>query len=331
MSENERRRILEIRDLTISFRAKKELIPTIRSISYDLYEGEVLGIVGESGSGKSVSSNAIFRLLPENAVIESGSILFDGRNVPEMSPKELQALRGNQIAEIFQDPMTSLDPLFTIEYQLAEVLKKHTNYDKEQRRARMIELLNLVGINQPEHRLKQYPHEFSGGMRQRVMIAMALACEPKLLIADEPTTALDVTIQAQIVELLKSLKERFGMSIIFITHDLGVIADICDRVLVMYAGEIVESGSKRQIFYEHRHPYTEGLLASIPDVDADEKKPLIPIEGNPPEMALLGEECAFARRCRHAMKVCAKRKPPVVSVAPGHEARCWKCVLEAEV
>jgi len=324
------RMLLEVRDLQVSFVTRKMKVPTIRNISYELREGEVLGIVGESGSGKSVSSNAIFKLLPDNAIIDSGEVLFEGQDLLKMTKAQLRSIRGKSIAEIFQDPMTSLDPLFTIEYQLEEVLKKHTQLDRSERVARMIELLELVGINQPQRRLKQYPHEFSGGMRQRAMIAMALACEPKLLIADEPTTALDVTIQAQIIELLKELKDKFHMSIIFITHDLGVVANICDRILVMYAGEIIESGDKRQIFYHYQHPYTEGLIRSIPDVVGDEKKPLIPIRGNPPEMSLLHEECAFARRCPYAMKICAAARPPQVDLGDGHMMRCFRTAGHTE-
>ena len=305
--------LLEVKDLKLSFRIRKELVPTIRDVSYTLKRGEVLGIVGESGSGKSISSNAILRLLPENAVIEGGQIIFDGQELLGMPLRELRKIRGRRISEIFQDPMTSLDPLFTIGYQLDEVLKKHTKMAKPEREARSIELLKLVGINQPERRLRQYPHEFSGGMRQRAMIAMALACDPELLIADEPTTALDVTIQAQIIDLLKELKAKLHTSIIFITHDLGVMADICDRVLVMYAGEIVESGDKRQIFYGHRHPYTEGLLHSIPA-----------------EMSLLGDECAFARRCPYAMKICARKRPEEASLGDGHTVRCWKVFREEQ-
>lgn len=326
----EKETILEVKDLKLSFRIQKKLVPTIRDVSYTLRRGEVLGIVGESGSGKSISSNAIIRLLPENAVIEGGQILFDGQDLLKLPLRELRKVRGRRISEIFQDPMTSLDPLFTIGYQLNEVLKKHTNLSREDREKRSIELLRMVGINQPERRIDQYPHEFSGGMRQRAMIATALACDPELLIADEPTTALDVTIQAQIIDLLKELKEKFHTSIIFITHDLGVMADICDRVLVMYAGEIVESGDKRQIFYDHLHPYTEGLLRSIPDVDGDEKKPLVPIEGNPPEMSLLGDECAFARRCPYAMRICARKRPPEASLGDGHTVRCWKVFHEEQ-
>lgn len=326
----ERKPLLEVKDLSISFEVQKKLVPTIRKVSCTLNEGEVLGIVGESGSGKSISSNAIFRLLPDNAVIDGGEVIFEGQDLLKMPVKELRKIRGNKIAEIFQDPMTSLDPLFTIGYQIDEVLKKHTEYDKEKRRQRMIELLELVGINQPERRLKQYPHEFSGGMRQRAMIAMALACEPKLLIADEPTTALDVTIQAQIIELLKRIKDQFHMSIIFITHDLGVVADICDRILVMYAGEVIESAEKRELFYNYQHPYTEGLLKSVPDPDEDIRKPLSPIEGNPPEMSVLGKECAFARRCPYAMKICAREEPPAAEWEPGHMVRCYRAILKMQ-
>lgn len=318
--------LLEVKDLQISFFRDRREIPAIRGISYTLQRGEVLGIVGESGSGKSVSSRAIMRLAAPNERVTGGEILFDGRDVLKLTDAETAKLRGSDISMIFQDPMTSLDPLFPIGYQIEEVLKKHTQMDKAARRARMLELLTLVGINQPERRLSQYPHEFSGGMRQRVMIAMALACSPKLLIADEPTTALDVTIQAQIIDLLKSLKDRLNMAIIFITHDMGVVADICDRIAVMYAGEIVEMGSKREIFYSHRHPYTEGLLASVPKVDGTKKVPLQPIEGNPPDMTRVGKECAFARRCPYAMQVCAGQiSPPVVGYEEDHYARCWRC------
>ncbi len=324
----EKKILLEVQDLEVSFYNKQGEIPTIKKISYTLHEGEVLGIVGESGSGKSVSSHCILRLIPGNGKIKGGKILFEGKDITQMSKGELAKLRGNEISMIFQDPMTSLDPLFTIGYQIEESLKKHTDLNREQRHKRMVELLEMVGINQPEKRLKQYPHEFSGGMRQRAMIAMALSCSPKLLIADEPTTALDVTIQAQIVELLKELKEKLNMSIIFITHDLGVVSDICDKIAVMYAGEIVELADKRQIFYDGKHPYTEGLLKSIPKIEDDRNVPLIPIEGNPPDMQLLGEECPFARRCGYAMKICTKQKPPKVEVAPGHEAACFRCYKE---
>ncbi len=304
--------LLEMKDLSISFYNKTGEIQAVRGISYTLHKGEVLGIVGESGSGKSVSSHGILRLTPDTGKVKQGEILFHGKDILKMSKKELQELRGNKIAMIFQDPMTSLDPLFTVEYQLNESLKKHTDLDGNGRRLRMIHLLELVGINQPERRLKQYPYEFSGGMRQRVMIAMALSCDPELLIADEPTTALDVTIQAQIVELLKELKDKLGMAIIFITHDLGVVSEICDKIIVMYAGKIVEEGTSRQIFYQRCHPYTEGLLASVPKLDSDVNEKLKPIKGNPPDMSCVKPGCAFApqMQLRYA-DLCQGRAAPV--------------------
>ena len=320
--------LLQVQNLEVAFRGRKGEVPAIRKISFDLYEGEIFGIVGESGSGKSVSTHCILKLLPSNGVINGGKIIFEGKDLLAISPQEMIQIRGNEISMIFQDPMTSLDPLFTIGYQLEEVLKKHTKMSHTERKSRSVELLQLVGINQPEKRISQYPHEFSGGMRQRVMIAMALACKPKLLIADEPTTALDVTIQAQIVDLLKELAKKMSMSVIFITHDLGVVADICDRISVMYAGEIVESGKKRQIFYQHQHPYTEGLLYSVPSITADRDQELIPIEGNPPDMSVLQDECPFARRCGYAMKICAKQNPPQLEAEEGHYVSCWKYYLE---
>lgn len=320
--------LLEVKNLSISFYNKSGEIQAVRDISYQLKKGEVLGIVGESGSGKSVSSHGILRLTPDTGKVKSGEILFHGADILKMSKKELRELRGNKIAMIFQDPMTCLDPLFTVEYQLNESLKKHTDLDKESRRRRMIELLELVGINQPERRIKQYPYELSGGMRQRIMIAMALSCDPELLIADEPTTALDVTIQAQIIDLLKELKEKLGMAIIFITHDLGVVSDICDKIVVMYAGKIVESGDSRQIFYRKKHPYTEGLLASVPDIESDVNEPLKPIKGNPPDMSHVKPGCAFAPRCRSAMRICVRENPPLLEVEEHHEAACWKLVQE---
>lgn len=316
--------LLEVNDLSISFFNKSGEIQAVRNISYTLRKGEVLGIVGESGSGKSVSSHGILRLTPDTGKVKNGEILFHGKDILKMSKKELQELRGNKIAMIFQDPMTSLDPLFTVEYQLNESLKKHTNLDAAGRRNRMIELLTLVGINQPERRVKQYPYEFSGGMRQRVMIAMALSCDPELLIADEPTTALDVTIQAQIIDLLKELKQKLGMAIIFITHDLGVVSDICDKIIVMYAGKIVENGTSRQIFYDKRHPYTEGLLASVPDIESDVNEKLKPIKGNPPDMSCVKPGCAFAPRCAHAMQICIREAPPLFEVEEEHASACWR-------
>lgn len=329
MEQKDREVLLEMKDLAISFYNKSGEIEAVRGISYTLHKGEVLGIVGESGSGKSVSSHGILRLTPDTGKVKRGEILFHGKDILKMSKKELRELRGNKIAMIFQDPMTSLDPLFTVEYQLNESLKKHTNLDKAARKTRMIELLKLVGINQPERRIKQYPYEFSGGMRQRVMIAMALACDPELLIADEPTTALDVTIQAQIVELLKELKDKLGMAIIFITHDLGVVSDICDKIIVMYAGKIVEEGMSRQIFYERRHPYTVGLLESVPRLESDANEKLKPIKGNPPDMSSIKPGCSFAPRCSCAMQICVKEEPPQCELDETHKISCWQVVKEA--
>ncbi len=320
--------LLEVKDLEVSFATREGELQAVRKVSYKLKRGEVLGIVGESGSGKSVSSHCLLRLTPPGGTVKGGEILFEGKDIIKMSQKEILHIRGNEIGMIFQDPMTSLDPLFTIEYQINETLKKHTVLGKKERVERIIELLQLVGINHPEKRMKQYPHEFSGGMRQRAMIAMALACSPKLLIADEPTTALDVTIQAQIIELLKELKEKLNMAIIFITHDLGVVSDICDHIIVMYAGEVVEAGGKRQIFYQHRHPYTDGLLKSIPKMETDEYERLIPIEGNPPDMVHLMEGCPFAPRCRSAMQICSKQEPPCLELEESHTASCWLLVKE---
>ena len=329
MEDKNQEVILEMKDLSISFFNKSGEIQAVRGINYTLHKGEVLGIVGESGSGKSVSSHGILRLTPDTGKVKTGEILFHGKDILKMNKKELQELRGNKIAMIFQDPMTSLDPLFTVEYQLNESLKKHTNLDAVARKARMIELLTLVGINQPERRIKQYPYEFSGGMRQRVMIAMALSCDPELLIADEPTTALDVTIQAQIVELLKELKDKLGMAIIFITHDLGVVSEICDKIIVMYAGKVVEEGMSRQIFYERCHPYTEGLLASVPKLDSDVSEKLKPIKGNPPDMSAVKPGCAFAPRCSCAMKICVREEPPEYELDETHKASCWQVIKKA--
>ena len=259
--------------------------------------------------------------------------MFDGAKILEKTEGDLQKIRGKDVGMIFQDPMTSLNPVFTVGHQIEESLKRHTELNKTQRTERIVELLKLVGINQPEKRVKQYPHELSGGMRQRIMIAMSLACNPKLLIADEPTTALDVTIQAQIIELLKELKEKINMSIIFITHDLGVVADICDKIAVMYAGTVVERGSVEEIFYKPQHPYTKGLLKSIPKVDSDEHERLIPIEGNPVDLIFPPAGCAFAPRCESCMKICLENVPPVYMENEGHESACWlhvKDLMEKE-
>lgn len=330
MAENEykSKNLLEVKDLEVSFFTYAGEVKAVRSISYELKPGEVMGIVGESGSGKSVSSYALMGIIPEPGKVIGGNIIFDGKDITNLSEKERLKMRGKDIGMIFQDPMTSLNPVFTVGNQINESLKKHTNLNKEERTARIIELFRLVGINQPEKRMNQYPHEFSGGMRQRVMIAMALACNPKLLIADEPTTALDVTIQAQIVELLKDLKTKINMGIIFITHDLGVIADICDKVAVMYAGNIIETGSIDEIFYEPKHPYTWGLLKSMPKLNAKEHERLVPIEGNPVDLINPPKGCAFAPRCKHCMKICLEKKPPAYNISSGHDALCWLPIKE---
>jgi oligopeptide transport system ATP-binding protein len=323
MAANKSENLLEVKDLQVSFFTYAGEVKAVRSISYELKPGEVMGIVGESGSGKSVSSYALMGIIPEPGKVIGGNIIFDGKDITNLSEKERLKMRGKDIGMIFQDPMTSLNPVFTVGNQINESLKKHTNLNKGERTARIIELFRLVGINQPEKRMNQYPHEFSGGMRQRVMIAMALACNPKLLIADEPTTALDVTIQAQIVELLKDLKNKINMGIIFITHDLGVIADICDKVAVMYAGNIIETGSIDEIFYEPKHPYTWGLLKSMPKLNAEEHERLVPIEGNPVDLINPPKGCAFAPRCKHCMKICLEKKPPAYNISAGHDALCW--------
>ncbi|MFA9377989.1 MAG: ABC transporter ATP-binding protein [Lachnotalea sp.] len=329
MESNKKEPLLKIEDLEVSFFTYAGEVKAVRKISYELYPGEVMGIVGESGSGKSVSSYGVMGILPDPGKVVGGKIIFNGKDITNLPEKELLKLRGKEISMIFQDPMTSLNPVFTVGNQINEVLQKHTSLSKEERKNRMIELFELVGINQPEKRINQYPHEFSGGMRQRVMIAMALACNPKLLVADEPTTALDVTIQAQIIDLLKELKNKIDMSVIFITHDLGVVADVCDKVAVMYAGNLIEKGSIDDIFYEPKHPYTWGLLKSVPKINADEHERLIPIEGNPVDLINPPEGCAFAPRCEHCMKICMTKKPPVCMIDEGHEVLCWLTVKEA--
>ncbi len=328
MEEN-KKNLVEVKDLEVSFFTYAGEVKAVRGISYELKPGEVMGIVGESGSGKSVSSYGLMGIIPSPGKVIGGQIIFDGQDMTKLPEKELLKIRGKDISMIFQDPMTSLNPLFTIGNQIEECLKKHTDLSKEDRQKRMVELLTLVGINQPEKRLKQYPHEFSGGMRQRVMIAMALSCDPKLLIADEPTTALDVTIQAQILELMKELKDKIHMGIVFITHDLGVVSEICDNICVMYAGTIVEQGSSDQIFYEPKHPYTWGLLASVPKIDSDDHERLVPIEGNPVDLINPPKGCPFAPRCRYCMKVCIDQAPPQCTVGEGHTAACWLPVKEA--
>ncbi|HHV28332.1 ABC transporter ATP-binding protein [Acetivibrio mesophilus] len=315
--------LLKINDLKVSFFTPAGEVKAVNGISYSLEPGKVLGIVGESGSGKSVSSYSIMGLIDKPGKIVGGSIVFDGKDVSTMTKAERLNFAGNEVAMIFQDPMTCLNPVFTIGNQIAEsLIHKYGKISKEELKKRSIELLTLVGINEPEKRLAQYPHEFSGGMRQRVMIAMALAGSPKLLIADEPTTALDVTIQAQILELLKDIQKKTGMAIILITHDLGIVADMADDIIVMYGGKIVEQGSVYSIFNSPRHPYTKGLLRSLPDLNKKGEK-LIPIQGNPIDLLNLPKGCSFAPRCGNCMKVCINHMPEEYSTEDGHRVSCW--------
>ena len=319
--------LLEVKNLKTSFFTPAGEVKAVNDTSFNLDKGKVLGIVGESGSGKSVTAYSILQILSETGKIVGGSIKYNGQELIGLPENEMQKIRGNKISIIFQDPMTSLNPVFTIGYQIEEAILLHTNRTKAQAKERAIELLRLVGINEPEKRLKQYPHEHSGGMRQRVGIAMALACEPDILIADEPTTALDVTIQAQILDLMQKLQKEMGMAIIMITHDLGVIAQMCDEVIVMYAGKIVERGTIREVFYNPQHEYTRGLMRSIPQFTRNRER-LVPIEGTPIDLLNLPEGCAFAPRCDRAMKICLKCTPPELQVGENQLATCWRIVKE---
>ena len=320
----ENRKLLEVKDLKVSFFTPAGEVKAVDGISYSLGYHEVMGIVGESGSGKSVEAYSIIGLLQSPGRVTGGSILYEGENVLDYDAEKMRQFRGNRVSMIFQNPMTCLNPVYTIGNQLMEALTCHDkSITKEQARARAIEMLELVGINNAEKRVDQYPHEFSGGMRQRAMIAMALICEPKLLIADEPTTALDVTIQAQILELMKDLQQKEDTSIIFITHNLGVVAEICDRVSVMYAGRIVEQGLVQDIFYNPQHPYTKGLIASTPRLDEETRERLIPIEGTPIDLLNPPKGCNFGPRCRSCMKICLREKPPFAQIGEGHISACW--------
>ncbi len=319
--------VLEVRDLRTSFFTAAGEVRAVNGVSFEVKRGKVLGIVGESGSGKSVSAYSILQILSHPGKIIGGSIKFNGEELVGASANELSKIRGNKISIIFQDPMTSLNPVYTVGNQMMEAIRLHTNRTKEEARARAIELLKLVGINEPEVRMKVYPFELSGGMRQRVMIAMALSTEPDILIADEPTTALDVTIQAQILELMKKLQKELGMAIIMVTHDLGVIASMCDEVIVMYAGKICEKGSIDDIFYNPCHEYTKGLLKSIPYGSKKEGK-LIPIEGTPVDLLNLPTGCSFVPRCANSIKLCLKEKPIEKCVGEGHYSSCWLNMLD---
>lgn len=319
--------LLNVKDLAVGFRTYRGNIHAVRGVSFSVNEGEIIGIVGESGCGKSVTSHAIMGLLPEeNSFIEKGSIDFAGKNLVNISEAEWRKIRGKDIAMIFQDPMTSLNPVLTIGQQLMESIRLHNDMGENEIKAEAVKLLEQVGISDAGDRLKRYPHEFSGGMRQRVMIAMALAGKPKLLLADEPTTALDVTIQAQIMELLQELRHKLNMSIILISHDLGVIAGVCDRVNVMYAGEIVESGDVQEIFKNPQHPYTKGLLKALPSLNTNRKEKLAVIDGQPPDLLYEIEGCAFLPRCEYGMKVCQSHRPEIERIN-GNNNHCVSCWL----
>jgi oligopeptide transport system ATP-binding protein len=317
--------LLAVKDLKTSFFTHVGEVKAVDGVSFEVGRGEAVALVGESGCGKSVTALSIMRLLSPPGRIVQGSIVFDGRELVGLPPAQLHKLRGNEISMVFQDPLTSLNPVLTIRQQLSETLLLHQRLSRREAGAQAVELLRMVGIPSPERRVNQYPHQFSGGMRQRVMIAMALSCNPKLLIADEPTTALDVTIQAQILELMKELKQKLDTAIILITHDLGVVAGLCNRIIVMYAGKIIEQGKLRDIFYHPQHPYTWGLLKSVPRLHDIEKRRLVPIVGQPPDLLKPPAGCAFHPRCEQAMGVCLKEQPPPFEVPgeAGHQVACW--------
>ncbi|MGO0060929.1 ABC transporter ATP-binding protein [Brevibacillus fluminis] len=317
-------RILEVKDLHVSFQTYAGEVKAVRGVNFHVNRGEAVAIVGESGCGKSVTAQTLMKLIPmPPGKIKSGEILFNGQDIVKKSNKEMEAIRGKDIGMIFQDPMTSLNPTMTIGNQIMEGLLKHQNMSGAQAKAKAIDLLTMVGIPQPERRITQYPHEFSGGMRQRAMIAIALACSPQLLIADEPTTALDVTIQAQILDLMRDLQKKTGTSIILITHDLGVVAEMCDRVIVMYAGKVIETGTVDEIFYNPQHPYTKGLLRSVPRLDLNRDEPLTPIYGTPPDLLRPPVGCGFTARCENAMRVCKEIDPEMTQVGKTQQAACW--------
>ena len=330
--EQQHDNILEVAHLSTDFATEQGTVHAVRDVSFHIKQGEVLGIVGESGSGKSVTMLSIMGLLSDNGWVSDGNISFDGR---ELSPvglsrselrgyeRMMQGIRGNEIGMIFQDPMTYLNPVLRIDRQLMEPLLLHKKISRDEARKQAVKLMEIVGIPSPERRLRQYPHEFSGGMRQRVIIAIALACNPKLIIADEPTTALDVTIQAQVLELIKSLTSQMGSSVIMITHDLGVVASMCSRILIMYGGKIVEQGTDEEIFYDPKHPYTIGLLRSINNPNAEVKQELVPIPGSPPNLLSPPPGCPFVDRCDHAMLVCKNRMPDTTVFSQTHQASCW--------
>jgi oligopeptide transport system ATP-binding protein len=317
--------LLEVKDLTTIFSTQNGIINAVNGVSFHLGQGETLGIVGESGCGKSVTMLSVMRLIPQPpGKTVGGQVLYRGEDLLQLKEESMRKIRGNRIAMIFQDPMTSLNPVLTIGYQIGEALMLHMGMSAGEARRRAAELLAMVGIPKPSERLEDYPHQFSGGMRQRAMIAMALACEPELLIADEPTTALDVTIQAQIVDLVKRLRDELGMAIIWITHDLGVVARLANRVLVMYAGRVVEQAPVEAIYAGPAHPYTQGLLGSLPRLDDDRAVRLKSIQGTPPNLVALPPGCAFHARCGQALPPCREQRPQFIEITPGHSVACWR-------
>ena len=324
-----KKEVLKIEDLSISFYTPVGEVKAVDSINYTLHENEIMGIVGESGSGKSVESYGIMGLLQEPGKVKSGKILFKGENVLDYDKNKMSEFRGAKCYMIFQNPMTCLNPVYTIGNQLMEALLVHKKCSKDEAYQKAVDMLDSVGISNPKRRMKQYPHELSGGMRQRVMIGMGLICEPDILIADEPTTALDVTIQAQILELIKEFQNKSKMSVIFITHNLAVVAQICDTVSVMYAGRIVEQGSVEEIFYNPKHPYTKGLLKSMPRIDSKEQVRLESIKGTPVDMLNPPEGCGFSTRCEHCMNICLKKEPPMLEMGNGHRSKCFLHIKES--
>ena len=316
-------RLLDIENLRTTFDIHVGKVQAVRGVNLHVDEGETVGVVGESGCGKSVSMLSVLHLLPDYAKISADKMIFDGTDLTRLTPKMFRKISGDQIGMIFQDPMTSLNPLFTVGDQLTEPLRIHKGISKKEARDLVLEKLRMVEIPDPESRMKQYPHELSGGMRQRIMIAMAIMCNPRLIIADEPTTALDVTIQAQILELMNDLRKKLGMSIIMITHDLGVVAQMCEKIAVMYAGHIVEYGTTDEIFYNPQHEYTKGLINSIPKLNAEEKERLVPIEGQPVDLLNPPAGCPFAPRCKSCMKVCLNKMPPKTELSDTHYTYCW--------
>jgi oligopeptide transport system ATP-binding protein len=323
------KKLLEVKNLKVDFRLRNQILQAVRGIDFTLFQGETLGLVGESGCGKSASAKALVKLLPEHTCQISGEIWYDEQEIATYSEKQMQRMRGKEIGMIFQDPMTSLNPTSKIGHQIIEgYLRHHPHISHKAAWDLAIDMLHLVGVPDPEERVKEYPHTLSGGMRQRVMIALALASKPKLLIADEPTTALDVTIQAQILHLLKEIQQKLQMSILLITHDLSIVAGICDRVLVMYAGKIVESATVTQLFSSPQHPYTKRLIQSLPRLDGDPTKPLLPIDGTPPNLASPITGCSFCQRCSDAMQICLQKEPPFASAAPQHYSACWRHAME---